>query len=219
MPKKKNPTLTKNDSTVKPHSSPVIFQLYHLLPCLSVVDFFMYIYCVFFFVKFLPTIKVSFIIIGACKRAPHVSVYLLKIDCEHNESSMAAGGELSYEELLDHILNNKPIPNIVEVPNVTLDEGLASTPSLRPRPRPWEGQLQHQSHQGSLDKPNISLDIDQESLEGMTSLTRLSECYDIQSKLQINDSDNDNDDNNNDNNKGDGNDDDNNTVTANPTAR
>ncbi|AJR70189.1 hypothetical protein H791_YJM1273J00232 [Saccharomyces cerevisiae YJM1273] len=179
---------------------------------------FLCIYCVFF-VKFLPTIKVSFIIIGACKRAPHVSVYLLKIDCEHNESSMAAGGELSYEELLDHILNNKPIPNIVEVPNVTLDEGLASTPSLRPRPRPWEGQLQHQSHQGSLDKPNISLDIDQESLEGMTSLTRLSECYDIQSKLQINDSDNDNDDNNNDNNKGDGNDDDNNTVTANPTAR
>lgn len=129
---------------------------------------------------------------------------------------MVAGGELSYEELLDHILNNKPIPNIVEVPNVTLDEGLASTPSLKPRSRPWEGQQQDQSNQGSQDKADISLDIDQENLEGMTSLTNLSECYDIQSKLQINDGGNDDDNYDNDHDKSDGNGNYNDTATVKP---
>lgn len=79
-----------------------------------------------------------------------------------------AGDELSYEELLDHILNNKPIPNIVEVPDVTLDEGLSSSPSLKPRTRPWERQQQHRSdndvrQQSQESETNVPLDIDQES--------------------------------------------------------
>ncbi|CAI4043825.1 hypothetical protein SKDZ_10G2190 [Saccharomyces kudriavzevii ZP591] len=108
---------------------------------------------------------------------------------------MVGGGNFSYEELLDHIINNKPVPNIVEVPNVTLDESLGSTSSLKPRTRPWEGQQQHQSQQQlQISKENISLDINQESLEDMTSLSKLSECYDIQSKMQMNDASNNDDD-------------------------
>ncbi|KOG98607.1 uncharacterized protein DI49_3029 [Saccharomyces eubayanus] len=108
-----------------------------------------------------------------------------------------AGDELSYEELLDHILNNKPIPNIVEVPNVTLDESLSSSPSLKPRTRPWERQQQqHQSgndarQQSQEVKTNVPLDFDEESLEKMTSPSKLSECYDIQSKLGMNFDDDD----------------------------
>ncbi|CAI4034423.1 hypothetical protein SMKI_10G2140 [Saccharomyces mikatae IFO 1815] len=123
---------------------------------------------------------------------------------------MVEGGELSYEELLDHILNNKPIPNIVEVANTTLDENLATSSSLKPRVRPWEGHQQHQPHQQLQDpRADISLSIDQESLEGINSLSKLSEYYDIQSKLQMNDGGyNSNDDNN------DGNNSDNDTATV-----
>ncbi|CAI4044938.1 hypothetical protein SUVZ_10G2020 [Saccharomyces uvarum] len=113
-----------------------------------------------------------------------------------------AGDELSYEELLDHILNNKPIPNIVEVPDVTLDESLSSSPSLKPRTRPWERQQQHRPdnyarQQSQEIETNVPLDIDQESLEKMTSPSKLSEYYDIQSKLGMN-VDDDDDDNSND---------------------
>ncbi|CUS24538.1 LAQU0S17e01200g1_1 [Lachancea quebecensis] len=47
-------------------------------------------------------------------------------------------GQLTYEELVDHIVNEKPIPNIVNVPNVTLDASLVTKSNMRPRPKPWE---------------------------------------------------------------------------------
>ncbi|CAR21430.1 uncharacterized protein KLTH0B01782g [Lachancea thermotolerans CBS 6340] len=47
-------------------------------------------------------------------------------------------GPLTYEELVDHIVNEKPIPNILSVPNVTLDPSLVTKSNMKPRPKPWE---------------------------------------------------------------------------------
>lgn len=48
--------------------------------------------------------------------------------------------DLSYEELVDHIVTNKPIPNVVQVPDVTYDESERTQSELKPRPKPWELQ-------------------------------------------------------------------------------
>ena len=49
-----------------------------------------------------------------------------------------AGQQLTYEELVDHIINDKPVPNILAVPNITQDPSLITKSSLRPRAKPWE---------------------------------------------------------------------------------
>ncbi|QLL33581.1 hypothetical protein HG536_0E04920 [Torulaspora globosa] len=51
---------------------------------------------------------------------------------------MSGGHELTYDEIVDHIVSDKPIPNVVEVPNITLDESLRSASEMAPRPKPWE---------------------------------------------------------------------------------
>lgn len=45
---------------------------------------------------------------------------------------------LPYEELIDHIVTNKPIPNIVQIPDITYDESQRTQSSLKVRPKPWE---------------------------------------------------------------------------------
>ncbi|SCU82436.1 LAME_0C01112g1_1 [Lachancea meyersii CBS 8951] len=46
--------------------------------------------------------------------------------------------QLSYEELVDCIVHDKQVPNILHVPNVTLDPSLSKDSSMRPRLKPWE---------------------------------------------------------------------------------
>lgn len=45
---------------------------------------------------------------------------------------------LSYEEIVHHIVNDTPVPNVVEVPDVTLSESMRSASEMKPRPKPWE---------------------------------------------------------------------------------
>ncbi|GME97576.1 unnamed protein product [Ambrosiozyma monospora] len=44
----------------------------------------------------------------------------------------------NYEELVDLIVNNKPIPGIKQIPDVTLDPNSASEHKLKERRKPWE---------------------------------------------------------------------------------
>lgn len=46
--------------------------------------------------------------------------------------------ELSYDDLVEHIVLNKPIPNVVQVPDTVLDSKLGSQPRLTQRIKPWE---------------------------------------------------------------------------------
>lgn len=51
---------------------------------------------------------------------------------------MPEGQELTYDQIVEHIVSDKPVPNVVEVPNITLDESLRSASEMAPRPKPWE---------------------------------------------------------------------------------
>ncbi|QLQ81142.1 hypothetical protein HG537_0E04970 [Torulaspora globosa] len=55
---------------------------------------------------------------------------------------MAGDQELTYDEIVDHIVSDKPVPNVVEVPNIILDESLRSVSEMAPRPKPWEKCVQ-----------------------------------------------------------------------------
>lgn len=46
--------------------------------------------------------------------------------------------KLSYEELVDHIVNNKPVPNIETVPNIEHDKIDQTEAELKQRSKPWE---------------------------------------------------------------------------------
>ncbi|SJM85164.1 uncharacterized protein ZBIST_2080 [Zygosaccharomyces bailii] len=45
---------------------------------------------------------------------------------------------LSYEELVDHIVSNKPIPNMIQVPDITLNESERTKSEMKTRLKPWE---------------------------------------------------------------------------------
>ncbi|AQZ17173.1 YJR012C [Zygosaccharomyces parabailii] len=45
---------------------------------------------------------------------------------------------LSYEELVDHIVSNKPIPNMIEVPDIILNESERTKSEMKARLKPWE---------------------------------------------------------------------------------
>jgi hypothetical protein len=44
----------------------------------------------------------------------------------------------NYQELVDMIVNNKPIPGIKQIPKTILDPSTASTSTLQQRKKPWE---------------------------------------------------------------------------------
>ncbi|AGO11293.1 AaceriACR033Cp [[Ashbya] aceris (nom. inval.)] len=46
--------------------------------------------------------------------------------------------ELSYDQLVDIIVNGKPVPNLVEVADEVHDESQCSESKLNPRKKPWE---------------------------------------------------------------------------------
>lgn len=57
---------------------------------------------------------------------------------------MERGGDVdeeprtSYEEIVDMIVNNKPVPGIKEIPSTVLDPNDAAQRSLPERKKPWE---------------------------------------------------------------------------------
>lgn len=55
---------------------------------------------------------------------------------------MDGGRSLSYEEIVHHIVSDTPVPNVVEVPDVTLSESLRSVSEMAPRPKPWEAAIE-----------------------------------------------------------------------------
>ncbi|CCF58344.1 hypothetical protein KAFR_0E01900 [Kazachstania africana CBS 2517] len=54
--------------------------------------------------------------------------------------------DLSYEELVDHIVNDKPVPNVVNIPNVVHSEAMRTESTLTPRLKPWE-IAQHETNE------------------------------------------------------------------------
>ncbi|SCU79213.1 LAMI_0A07800g1_1 [Lachancea mirantina] len=59
---------------------------------------------------------------------------------------------LSYDELVEHIVSNRPVPNIVEVPNLALDASLRTESQLKPRPKPWEKTASTESEPAEIDQ-------------------------------------------------------------------
>lgn len=55
---------------------------------------------------------------------------------QHNQE------ELSYDELMDIIVNNKTVPNVIDVPDIVLDQSLVSEATLQPRMKPWQQKKQ-----------------------------------------------------------------------------
>lgn len=51
---------------------------------------------------------------------------------------------LSYEEIVHHIVSDTPVPNVVEVPDVTLSESMMTVSEMAPRPKPWEVAIEDQ---------------------------------------------------------------------------
>ncbi|AET41550.1 uncharacterized protein Ecym_8268 [Eremothecium cymbalariae DBVPG len=60
------------------------------------------------------------------------------IDNSNTDSHLGAANNLSYDDLVDIIMNDKPVPNAVEVEEVILDESCRTKSQLQPRPKPWE---------------------------------------------------------------------------------
>lgn len=57
--------------------------------------------------------------------------------------------ELSYDQIVDHILQDKSVPNVVKVPDIVLEDSMRSESVMRPRNKPWETT-------NSNDKNNVS---------------------------------------------------------------
>ncbi|QEU60716.1 hypothetical protein KDRO_D04100 [Kluyveromyces lactis] len=85
--------------------------------------------------------------------------------------------ELSYDELMDIIVNNKPVPNVVDVPDIILDQSLATGHHLKPRLKPWEqakdvpvmGGLVRQKEETKGLAENVELVKKSNSLEKLTN--------------------------------------------------
>ncbi|CDO93704.1 unnamed protein product [Kluyveromyces dobzhanskii CBS 2104] len=102
--------------------------------------------------------------------------------------------ELSYDELMDIIVNNKPVPNVVDVPDIILDQSLATEHNLKPRLKPWElakdvpvmGGLVRQKEETQGLADNLELVKKSNSLEKLTSYYALE--VEFQKQLKASDS-------------------------------
>lgn len=45
---------------------------------------------------------------------------------------------LSYDQIVDMLVHNKPVPGIVDIPDTVLGTEMASTPEAPRRLKPWE---------------------------------------------------------------------------------
>ncbi|KAG0673328.1 hypothetical protein C6P41_001037 [Kluyveromyces marxianus] len=97
-----------------------------------------------------------------------------------------ADAELSYDELMDIIVNNKPVPNVIDVPDIVLDQSLVSEAHLQPRLKPWEkadtvpvmGGLVRQKEETKGLVQNV------EQVKKSNSLEKLTNYYALEAEFQ-----------------------------------
>lgn len=94
--------------------------------------------------------------------------------------------QLSYEELVDHIVNNKPVPNVVSVPNITLDPSMRTESLLKPRVKPWERKAQGATVEEPQELIQKAKEITEhvESVNKTQSFESLSRYYAIEAEFE-----------------------------------
>lgn len=105
---------------------------------------------------------------------------------------MGQGQDLSYEELVHHIVSNKPVPNVVQVPDITLNESLRTASVLKPRRKPWESEQKDGASSSMEDqmvqKPEMDLEnlsTKTETLSTSQSLESLSRYYAMEAEFDV----------------------------------
>lgn len=75
--------------------------------------------------------------------------------------------ELSYEEIVHHIVSDKPIPNVVPVPDITLSKSSRTISEMQPRRKPWElkEELVNAPTDGSGKLDNSDLNIEESGFD------------------------------------------------------
>ncbi|GAV55867.1 hypothetical protein ZYGR_0AZ00380 [Zygosaccharomyces rouxii] len=99
--------------------------------------------------------------------------------------------DLCYEELIDYIVTNKPIPNVVQVPEITYDESQRTQSELKPRPKPWETQgkieeaplVDERSKDPSQPPSNVRLPEEMQALTRSQSMESISKYYAMEAEL------------------------------------
>ena len=107
---------------------------------------------------------------------------------------------------MDIIVNNKPVPNVVDVPDIILDQSLVSEPHLQQRLKPWQVKkdvpvmkdLVQTTEQTKDLAKHVELVTKSNSLEKLTNYYALE--AEFHKQLQNYDNDNGNNNDNNDNN-------------------
>lgn len=94
---------------------------------------------------------------------------------------------LSYEELVEHIVANKPIPNMVQVPDITLNQSQRTKSEMKTRLKPWEatGKVEEAPivEQNIHQEPTIELSGELETLAMSQSVESLSKYYSREAEL------------------------------------
>ncbi|SCU79115.1 LAFA_0B00826g1_1 [Lachancea sp. 'fantastica'] len=93
--------------------------------------------------------------------------------------------QLSYEELVDYIVNDKPVPNIMHVPNVTLPATLSKDSSMRQRPKPWEiANSATTASETRLKQSSPALAVQKDDVHPSKSSESLSKYYSIETEFE-----------------------------------
>lgn len=105
---------------------------------------------------------------------------------------MVQGQDLSYEELVHHIVSNKPVPNVVQIPDITLSESLRTASVLQPRSKPWESEkiegASPSMEEQPIEEPEIDLgnsSTEMETLSKSQSLESLSRYYAMEAEFDV----------------------------------
>ncbi|CEP62663.1 uncharacterized protein LALA0_S06e00826g [Lachancea lanzarotensis] len=93
--------------------------------------------------------------------------------------------QLSYEELVDHIVNDKPVPNILHVPNVTLSSSLSKDSNMHQRLKPWEAARIVATASETRPNPKPpALVVPKGEIHQSKSLESLSKYYSIETEFE-----------------------------------
>lgn len=91
---------------------------------------------------------------------------------------------LSYDELVDHIVNNKPIPNVIHVPNIAHDESLRTKSQLQPRAKPWEANQRREPLTKEASSKTVTESGTVDSFSRAKNLETLSTYYAIETEFE-----------------------------------
>ncbi|CCE61105.1 hypothetical protein TPHA_0A00200 [Tetrapisispora phaffii CBS 4417] len=94
---------------------------------------------------------------------------------------------LTYDELVDHIMNDKSIPNVTAVEDIVLDEKERSANELKPRSKPWETRSKIAEANNHETNSDLLLIKDSEESTGSTEGTEPSKGTMIHFTYEAND--------------------------------